>query len=239
MTAKPKRDPVPLSAAELGILTVALWHWEDCLRSGRGSVARDDAAERAEYDRKIAATRNLKMRMFRAKPSQSSAQAMEETGMKPQKQLNRHDPKNGIYDDCHRTAIACVLDMDANDVPHFMDGRDAGASHEAAEAWLNERGITQINVLFGDTSSLEDVLTSIKNYNATSGPHVFILGGRSRNDVNHSVVCCDGEIVCDPSIDNSGIVGPCDDGYWWVTFFGSLRAVHRGGDASVKAEKAA
>jgi hypothetical protein len=150
--------------------------------------------------------------------------------MKVQKQLNRHRPDEGIFGDCHRTAIACVLDMDAKDVPHFMDGKhdcEADASHRAVEAWLNERGLTHINVLFPGETSFDLVLQSVKNSNPNGGPHVFILGGRSRNNVNHSVVCCDGEIVCDPSIDSSGIVGPMDDGYWWVTFFGALQAVHR------------
>ncbi|MCP1832809.1 hypothetical protein ACVIIY_005035 [Bradyrhizobium sp. USDA 4515] len=66
--SSPQRGPVPLSADEINILTCALWHWEDCLRSGRGSVEPSDAVKRAEYDRKIAAVRNLKARMFRAKP---------------------------------------------------------------------------------------------------------------------------------------------------------------------------
>ena len=37
-----------------------------------------------------------------------------------------------------------------------------------------------------------------------------------------SVVCRDGAIACDPGQDDPGIVGPCDDGFYWVTFFGAL-----------------
>lgn len=150
--------------------------------------------------------------------------------MKVQKQLNRHRPEEGVYGDCHRTAIACVLDMDAKDVPHFMDGAgdnvDAEDLHIVAERWLNERGIATITILFDGSGALEDVLSTIANTNTRSHP-VFILGGKSRNGVNHSVVCCDGEIVCDPSQDDSGIVGPCHDGWYWLTFFGSLQATCR------------
>lgn len=150
--------------------------------------------------------------------------------MKPQKQLNRHDPASGVYGDCHRTAIAIILGLDAIDVPHFMDGypdnEDAPSAHFAVEAWLNQRGLTQISMLFDGALRLDDVLNSIKFTNPYSPGLCFILGGKSRNGVNHSVVCCDGEIACDPSIDGSGIVGPCDDGWYWVTFFGSLEAVH-------------
>jgi hypothetical protein len=150
--------------------------------------------------------------------------------MKPQKQLFRHKPSEGIFGDCHRTAIACVLDMDAKDVPHFMDGTpgtgDAEAAHDNAEAWLNARGICTINILFPGDLPLRAVLDSVKFLNMRSHP-VFILGGQSRNNVNHSVVCCDGEIVCDPSLDDSGIIGPCDDGSYWLTFFGVLQASNR------------
>jgi hypothetical protein len=150
--------------------------------------------------------------------------------MKPQKQLNRHRPKDGIYGDCHRTAIAIVLDMDAKDVPHFMDGTpgkgDAEEAHIKIEAWLNARGLCTINILFPGEIPLKEVLATVAFCNQRSRP-VFILGGMSRNGVNHSVVCCDGEIACDPSQDDSGIVGPCDDGFYLVTFFGALQATNR------------
>jgi hypothetical protein len=45
-----------------------------------------------------------------------------------------------------------------------------------------------------------------------------MLSGRSRTGVNHVVVCQGGQIVCDTSLNDSGIVGRCDDGYHWVAF---------------------
>lgn len=150
--------------------------------------------------------------------------------MKAQKQLNRHRPEEGIYGDCHRTAIAIILDMDAKDVPHFMDGTpgkgDAEEAHDRIEAWLNARGICTIHVLFPGDMRLNDLLYTVEACNPRSRP-VFILGGTSRTGVNHSVVCCDGEIACDPSQNDSGIIGPCDDGFYWVTFFGALQATNR------------
>ncbi len=147
--------------------------------------------------------------------------------MKVQKRLFRHRPEEGIYGDCHRTAIACVLGLDAADVPHFMEGKPAeGIAHAAAEKLLNARGIAQINVLFPGELSPVAVIKSVGYTNDRAGI-VFILGGRSKNGCNHSVVCCDGEIVCDPALDDSGIVGPCDDGFYWVTFFGALVATER------------
>ena len=48
--------------------------------------------------------------------------------MTPQTQLNKHDPANGVYGDCGRTVIACLLDLHPSEVPHFWDGnlRDCG-----------------------------------------------------------------------------------------------------------------
>lgn len=159
--------------------------------------------------------------------------------MKPQKQLFRHDPSKGIHGDCHRTAIACILDLDAADVPHFMhpDVSPNGCDgHRNAERWLNERGLTQIFSIFDGSARLRDILQAIQH---TNNPGLcFILGGQSRNGCNHSVVCCDGEIVCDPSLDDSGIVGPCDDGWYWVTFIGSLSTVHQPARAKASADVA-
>lgn len=153
--------------------------------------------------------------------------------MRPQKQLNRHCPAEGIYGDCHRTAIAIILDMDAADVPHFYDGADGkGAAPEvweAQERWLNERGYTAISVAFPGESALDQIFLAVKNANIQQPNLCYILGGESKTGVNHSVVCMAGpcEIVCDPSQDGAGIIGPCDDGFYWVTFIGSAAAIHR------------
>ncbi|MCS3725473.1 hypothetical protein [Bradyrhizobium betae] len=145
--------------------------------------------------------------------------------MKPQKQLLRHNPP-ASYGDCFRTAIAIVLDMDAADVPHFMDGGvsgDDGAA--AAEAFLNAHGMTAINIVVDGARPLQAVLDSIAGTNLRQMP-AFLLTGTSRNSCAHVVVGCNGDIVCDPSIDGSGIVGPCDDGFYWLTFFGALQATN-------------
>ncbi|WP_445222223.1 hypothetical protein ACKWRH_21445 [Bradyrhizobium sp. Pa8] len=145
--------------------------------------------------------------------------------MKPQKQLLRHNPPTA-YGDCLRTAIAIVLDMDAADVPHFMDGAvsgDDGAA--AAEAFLNARGMTAINIVCDGSRPLQAVLDSIAGTNLREMP-IFLVTGTSRNGCAHVVVACNGDIVCDPSQDDSGIIGPCEDGYYWLTFFGALQATN-------------
>jgi hypothetical protein len=59
---------VRLSERELHLIQASLWLWEDSCRSSRAqakSAAR--TADVASGDAKIAETRNLKARMFRAK----------------------------------------------------------------------------------------------------------------------------------------------------------------------------
>lgn len=142
--------------------------------------------------------------------------------MIPVKQLFHHKPPES-YGDCHRAAIACVLNMRPQDVPHFFDctadNSPAPDQHRHVEFWLNRRGLTQITIAWPGSTALDDILSTVANLNPGIA---FILGGTSRTGVNHSVVCMDGEIVCDPSLTDAGILGPMDDGLWWLTFFGAL-----------------
>ncbi|PZQ82689.1 MAG: hypothetical protein DI549_10960 [Ancylobacter novellus] len=66
---KESRHPVLLSRSELDLVTLGLWHWEDLLRTSRitGKAQKDDVRVR-DCEQQIARVRNLKARMFRAKP---------------------------------------------------------------------------------------------------------------------------------------------------------------------------
>jgi hypothetical protein len=142
--------------------------------------------------------------------------------MKPVKQRFRHKPAEGIIGDCHRAAIASILELDLDDVPHFAeDDPPADVFHHRCREWLFSQGITPVDIIF-DGSSLEDVLTLMHHLN----PNLhYILGGKSKNGCGHSVVACNGKIVHDPALDESGIVGPMSDGYYWITVFGDARAL--------------
>jgi hypothetical protein len=139
----------------------------------------------------------------------------------PLKQRNRHRPDEGIYGDCHRAAIASILEMALDEVPHFCDPTlypEDWVMHE--RKWLQERGLTTITQVY--EGRLADVLHTVGQMN----PDTYgILGGTSRTGCGHSVVICNGEIAHDPSLDDAGIVGPMKDGWYWVTFFGAAIAV--------------
>jgi len=134
----------------------------------------------------------------------------------PQLQANRHKPDEGLYGDCHRTAIAVLLGLDREEVPHFAsDNCTTAVFTERVSSWLDERGLMQLWFVFDGGDLLSTILTALERLN----PGVpYLLGGRSRTGVNHTVVCQGGEIVCDPSQTGAGIVGPTDGGYYHVNF---------------------
>ena len=132
--------------------------------------------------------------------------------MKPMKQLFKHNPPEA-FGDCHRTCFACLLNMPSPDaLSNWGEHHDDSASFYAArDAELAKHGVTTVCIPFA--ADLDMLLSSMKNTN----PGVYyLLGGKSRNGTCHTVICLDDKIVHDPAIDNSGIVAPCDDGFYWV-----------------------
>lgn len=132
-----------------------------------------------------------------------------------QKQLFRHDPENGIYGDCFRTAIACLLNIKPEQVPHI--GPDEWASADAFGAHfdrvLESFGLHKVEIAF---DKLDALLATMQICNPRT---YYLLSGKSSNGVGHVVIALGGEIVWDPAQDDSGIVGPMDeDGLYWVTF---------------------
>jgi hypothetical protein len=138
--------------------------------------------------------------------------------MKPLKQRNLHRPDEGVWGDCHRAAIASILELPLDDVPHFGDGGPDGEEFLRRESeFLLARGLVPIQVAY-QTDDLAAVLNAV---NAANPGVYYLLGGKSRTGVNHTVVCVDSAVVHDPSLNDSGIVGPCIDGLFWITYFGS------------------
>lgn len=139
--------------------------------------------------------------------------------MRAQHQKFKHDPDNDIFGDCHRTAIAMLLDMDRDLVPHFgFRARGDIEFHDRVDDWLESIGMTQISVCCTGNLSQDSVLDHV---DAMNGPGlVFLLGGKSpRGDFNHTVVAGDGRMLLDPHPSGDGLAGPCvPSDLWWITF---------------------
>lgn len=139
--------------------------------------------------------------------------------MTPNKQLNLHDPAAGVIGDCWRTCIACLLDKSPSDVPHFVDGcwDDAATAARRTRQYLATLGLNFIE--YPMQAELTDVLRSVGSINPDQH---YLLSGNSRNGTGHTVVCYNDQIVWDPSRDESGIVGPMDDGLFWIVWLTPL-----------------
>ena len=133
--------------------------------------------------------------------------------MKFHKQRYRHRPEQGEFGDCHRTAIACLLDLEPEQVPNFGEAFFDGRRFTAwCNEWLRANGFKSVTFGLSGTFTVDECLVATTGQNAEA---LFLFAGTSANGVNHSVIACNGKIIHDPAIDNSGIVGPCDDGLYW------------------------
>lgn len=133
--------------------------------------------------------------------------------MKPLKQKYRHNPEKGEFGDCHRTCLAMLLEVERDSVPNFAEQAADNWSlwQELVNEFLAEHRMGMFRIAFAD--SLESVLHYMRQVN----PGIFYtLSGSSRNGTGHVVVAINDRIVADPALDDSGIVGPMSDGYFWV-----------------------
>lgn len=126
-----------------------------------------------------------------------------------------HDPANGVYGDCWRATVASLLRLPIDEVPHVCNGPDDGKAGDRMRAFLDSQDCSLIQIPFVGTMSLEQLLDYVGSIPVSGGMH-WCLMGTSATGCNHVVICKGNEIVHDPSITQSGIVGPADDGFWWV-----------------------
>lgn len=129
------------------------------------------------------------------------------------KQRLLHKPEEGQYGDCFRTALACMLNLAPEEVPHFLhDDPSSEVFWSRANEWLLARGLKLFNVPF--KADLDDVLATMKAQN----PGVYyLLAGESPRGTAHQVIALDDAIIHDPHPDGGGLVGPVPyDGMYWV-----------------------
>ena len=139
--------------------------------------------------------------------------------MRPQ--VQKHLFGNGAPGDCHRTCVAMILNMDRDDVPHFManchpamawDDPAFAAAEDAEEAWLAQHGLTTVSIPF--PGSMDPAIVIGQLGRTARSP--VVLGCTSANGCDHSVVVFKGQLH-DPS--GAGVAGPMRDGAWWVTIY--------------------
>lgn len=111
-----------------------------------------------------------------------------------------HDPKNDVIGDCFRASVASVLELDIDDIPHFMDlYRGDGAWYPQFNRWLRKKH----DLVYMDFPCSEDMPKFMEE---NIGSHVILTGTSPRfPDELHAVVGFNTEIIWDPHPDNTGI----------------------------------
>jgi hypothetical protein len=132
------------------------------------------------------------------------------------KQTIPHVPSMGLYGDCHRVVIACMLNKRPEEVPHFHEGLppvpESGEEFERrVDEYLATQNLQQFQVRYHDNLRVRDVLRESRGA-------LCILSGTSVGKVDHSVLVHDSKIVVDPSPSNVGINGPMTNNYYSLTF---------------------
>lgn len=136
--------------------------------------------------------------------------------MKYHRQLNKHDPENGVYGDCYRTVIACLLDLKPTEVPHVCDG--------LPDDYVGSKPVDDINEFLANHAVRHfeipvpfESLDQALNWGAAYfGDSRYTLCGKSSGGERNHIVICKGAAI-EHSTNDSTLVAPCiNDGYWWI-----------------------
>ena len=128
-----------------------------------------------------------------------------------------HRPKEGIQGDCYRTAIACVLGIDRDEVPHSHEDQTGEENAAFMDAWLRPRGLRRIFIpVLGD-----DFKVVANEIYPRGGGLPLIVTGRGPRRVNHVVVVHGVDDFWCPTLGRvaaeQALVGPAlPDNYFWA-----------------------
>ena len=124
----------------------------------------------------------------------------------------KHDPEDNKYGDCVRACVATVMDVDADNVPHFYYDNDPEAGLQRMATWLEMRHHAPFFSHYSGELPLDAVLNMMNEQNPFA---VYILFGATESG-QHVVVCRGGKIVHDPAWLPMPIIRPGDHGVWSV-----------------------
>ena len=139
--------------------------------------------------------------------------------MRPMTALHQtisHDPDNGKWGDCYRTAIACILGWDDPEtVPHFYHGNtdeNTDDQHTAKYRWLAEIGLISVRLGYPAAEwTLGQLLDNFRHLD-----HPYLIGGSTEDGIGHVVIAERNRIVWDPNPAPIGLTGPHQESQQWV-----------------------
>jgi hypothetical protein len=109
------------------------------------------------------------------------------------------------------------LDVAPDDIPHYYEilWADGQTTTPAVHRLTNEFLLPNHGVIFVETpleATYEQLRTYLKHYYKD----MYVVVGCNSKNGGHSVVMKNDDYLWDPAQDNSGCVGPMDDGYYWI-----------------------
>lgn len=124
----------------------------------------------------------------------------------------KHNPPEQ-YGDCLRAAIATVLDLDTEQVPHFYHDNPASdvALHRVRD-FLFAGGDAPFIINYPPDIARDELLEMLGTLNPNA---TYLLFGNTGNE-DHVVVCQGGKVVHNPAWYGGTLVGPSSMGYWMV-----------------------
>lgn len=145
--------------------------------------------------------------------------AREAADLTRQFQAHAHRPESGIQGDCYRTAIACVLGVERDSVPHSHDDMTGAEANEFHGKWLREQGLRRLFIPVNPAGSTSAAQLANEMWSRGDGLPM-ILTGHGRRGVNHCMVvhgeddfwCPILGAVADTGLDG----GALPDGYYWA-----------------------
>lgn len=140
-----------------------------------------------------------------------------------QKQLYLHKPEEGSIGDCWRTCIACLLDVPVDYIPHYyLEYWKHGENIAQLVQGLTNKFLVPFGVQYIECP-LECTYEQLRAHLAYYYKDMYVMVGCNSKNGGHSVIMKNTDYIWDPAIDNSGCVGPMDDGYYWVGLLVSTR----------------
>lgn len=119
-----------------------------------------------------------------------------------------YDGATGTGSDCLRASLASVLELGAEECPHFMSSPDTARVWPLAlRDWLRERGL-ELHIK-SPSCDLDETLAYMAEHHSDE---FYLLAGRSGKDYGHVVVGRGGRVVHDPAPSvprgSHGLAGP-------------------------------
>lgn len=134
--------------------------------------------------------------------------------MKPVHCRIAHEPENGKYGDCVRACIASLLELPAEDVPHFYEDDPGGdVANERIKTFLATKGFVPFWTFFDGETPLQAIFDQMLHANA--GVY-YMLFHETNAGGDHVVICQNDAVDFDPAWYRSGIKGPNSNGFWGV-----------------------